>query len=203
MKVTPLFVAMQPAELASLGSPSDYYLSLYQSQTETDAQIARHYGSARNAVRAGREFFSAVVALLHADRCKSAGNAEMMRVVTNLYKALGAAAKFLNAPFTIQSRVSGITVVDRDPVVLSESDKTDEAAETDKASESSANALANAAATAEDQKTIIAEQAAIIAELRADNARLIAANADLVLQLDAARKPQATARKRSSAARTA
>lgn len=179
-------VALAADIVATLANPSAYAADLIHVETDLIQKSASQYGASQTAVRAGQEFFAAVVAALDVLRATAPDT------VRAVYKRLHAACIANNAPFIVQSRKSGLSVVVRaETVAAPESSESSESSESDKTDAP--------AAKADERDTIIAKQAARIAELEAEVSRLTEANLSLVVQLEK-RAPRATARKRALAA---
>lgn len=183
-------VALAAEIVATLANPSAYAADLIHVETDLIQKTASQYGASQTAVRAGQVYFSGVVAALDVLRATAPDT------VRAVYKRLHAACVANNAPFIVQSRKAGLSVIVRAVTIAapepSESDKTAETDETPAATE--------AAPVVDERDAIIAEQAARIAELEAQVSALTLANVELTCKLDAVNKLQATPRKRSRVA---
>ena len=114
------FSPLAAAIIAELPNPAEYASNLVAAERDIATRNASQYGAAQVAVRAGRDYFATVTATLSAIR---ASDADTVRAV---YKRLHAACVANNAPFIIQSRKAGLSVIDRTPTV--ETAPTDETA---------------------------------------------------------------------------
>lgn len=175
-------VALAADIVATLANPSAYAADLIHVETDLIQKSASQYGASQTAVRAGQEFFTAVVAALDVLRATAPDT------VRAVYKRLHAACVANNAPFIVQSRKSGLSVIVRAETVAAP-----ESSESDKTPESAPEAKTD------ERDAIISKLTARNAELETEVARLTEANLALVLQLEK-RAPRATSRKRAIAA---
>lgn len=108
------FSPLAAAIVAELPNPAEYASNLVNAERDITQRNASQYGAAQTAVRAGRDYFATVTATLSAIR---ASDADTVRLV---YKRLHAACVANNAPFIIQSRKAGLSVIDRTPTETAE-----------------------------------------------------------------------------------